>query len=364
VTLVCVVDIALAVVLMGYTAPPPVHGPRPAVGVVDHGRELVIEYGPLTLAEGVAHIEPPPTQFEIPVDGWMRGYVVELLDRAGRRLPQRFLHHVNFISREKRDLFSPVMLRLGAAGPETRQITLPRLLGVRGERGDTVIMTVMLRNPTAVRYDDVWLRVRVAFVRSTSRLGALAVYPLSVAIGPKEQPNTFDLPPGRSEHYWEGSPAVPARILGLGGHLHRYGVALRLEDRTSRTVIWEIRPKSDSSGDVREMPISLFLWTLGKPIRPDHTYRLTAVYENPEGRTIQAGGMGVMGGVVILPRGRRWPTVDRRHLEYVADVEDVLGPRVDGRRREGVRHARHGRETSAPRIRPADSRSSTVDARR
>jgi hypothetical protein len=299
----------------------------PTLRVEARRHELVLEYGPLALTAGGGHDatnEPPAILFQLPADGWMRGYVVELVDGAGRRLPQALLHHLNVIAKDKRDLFSNVMLRLGAAGPETREIILPRLLGVWGQRGDTLIMTVMLHNPTGRRYDDVRLRLRIPFVRATSRIGALTVYPVSVAIGPEEQPNTFDLPPGRSEHYWEGSPAVPARLLGLSGHLHRYGVALRFEDRTDRKVIWEIRPKSDIAGDVREMPISLFLWTLGKPIRPDHVYRLTAVYDNPEGRTIPAGGMGVLGGVVLLPRGGRWPAVDRSHREYVADVQAIL----------------------------------------
>lgn len=173
------------------------------------------------------------------------------------------------------------LLRLGAAGPKTNAISLPRLLGVRIHRGDTL-------------------------------------------------------------------------VLGLSGHLHRYGVALRLEDRTTRKVLWELNPTSDSTGEVGAMPVSKFLWSLGKPLRPDHVYRLTAVYENPEPRTIPDGGMGVIGGVVLLPRGTRWPSVDRRHPEYVVDVESILGPRpsasvgkerikatTTGREKDAVEHRHH-----------------------
>jgi hypothetical protein len=233
------------------------------------------------------------------------------------------------MAKDKRELFSNVMLRLGAAGPETGTISLPRVLGVRGARGDTLVMTMMLHNATTVTYDDVRVRVRIQLVRGGSRIGALTVYPISVAIGPKERPNVFDLPPGRSEHYWEGSPAVAARILGLSGHLHRYGVALRLEDRTTGELMWELKPKTDSTGDVQAVPVSTFLWSLGKPIRPDHVYRLTAVYDNPEQRTIAEGGMGVIGGVVRLSGGAHWPAVDRQHREYVVDVQSILGPRPE-----------------------------------
>jgi hypothetical protein len=330
--------------------------PTPTIRIVDRRRELVVEYGPLALHGGSGHavaVEPPAIMFRLPVSGWMRGYVVELVDGEGRRLPQRLLHHMNLIAKGRRELFSNVMQRLGAAGPETGTITLPRFAGVRGDIGDTLVMTVMLHNPTAIHYDDVRLRVRIPFVPARSRLGAITVYPVSVAIGPKDRPNVFDLPPGRSEHFWEGSPAVAARILGLSGHLHRYGVALRLEDRTEHKVIWELNPRSDSTGEVRDMPVSMFLWSLGKPIRPDHVYRLTAIYNNPEGRTIPDGGMGVIGGVVVLSRGTRWPAVDRRHPEYVVDVRSILEPRsstllgsqrderIDPRRASGRKVAGH-----------------------
>jgi hypothetical protein len=302
----------------------------PTTRIVDRGRELVIEYGPLALHAGAGHaaaVEPPAIMLSFPASGWMRGYVVDLVDGEGRRLPQRLLHHMNLIAKNRRDLFSNVMQRLGAAGPETGTITLPRFAGVWGDRGDTLAMTVMLHNTTETHYDEVRLRVRIPFVRARSRVGAITVYPVSVAIGPKERPNVFDLPPGRSEHFWEGSPAVAARILGLSGHLHRYGVALRLEDRTTGKVMWELKPHTDSTGTVHAMPVSTFLWSLGKPIRPDHVYRLTAVYDNPEGRTIPNGGMGVVGGIVVLPRGTRWPAVDRRHPEYVVDLRSILAHR-------------------------------------
>jgi hypothetical protein len=354
VMLVRVGYLVLAIAFAGSRETAAAQAHAPTLRVIDRGRELVVEYGPLALHAGSGHaaaVEPPAILFRLPATGWMRGYVVELVDGAGRRLPQRLLHHMNLIAKNRRDLFSNVMQRLGAAGPETGTITLPRFAGVWGARGDTLVMTVMLHNPTEIHYDDVRLRVLIPFVRARSRVGAITVYPVSVAIGPKERPNVFDLPPGRSEHFWEGSPAVAARILGLSGHLHRYGVALRLEDRTARKVMWELKPRSDSAGEVRDMPVSMFLWTLGKPIRPDHVYRLTAVYDNPEGRTIRDGGMGVIGGVVVLSRGARWPAVDRLHPEYVADARAILGlvspqrdQRVDPRRaprRQVAGHQRH-----------------------
>jgi hypothetical protein len=130
--------------------------------------------------------------------------------------------------------------------------------------------------------------------------------------------HSFDLPAGHSERYWEGSPAIAGRILGISGHLHRYGVALRLEDRTSGKVIWEGKPGVDSAGDVVAMPIKRFVASFGVGVSPSHVYRLTAIYENPTGAAIIDGGMGALGGV-FLPGSKRWPAVDTTDPEYVLD---------------------------------------------
>ena len=295
--------------------------------VHDRGNELVVEYGPMNFPARATHhdiTQPRTMAFVLPADGWMRGYAVELVGPGDRPVPKALLHHMNVIAPDKRDLFGQVMLRVGAAGAETADISLPRVLGFRGQRGDSLVVTLMFHNPTDSAYRDVTLRARVPFTRASSAVGAITVYPLSVAIGPKNKPNVFDLPPGRSEHHWEGSPAVGARIIGLSGHLHRYGVLLRLEDRTAGTVLWESRPKTNAAGEIVGMPVSKFLLSGGRPLRPDHVYRLTAVYDNPTGRTIRDGGMGVMGGVVML-RGRSWPAIDRSHPDYVADVRAIFG---------------------------------------
>src|SRR5690606_38333091 len=101
--------------------------------------------------------------------------------------------------------------------------------------------------------------------------------------------HAYDLPPGKSQKSWEGRPAISGRLLGVGGHLHDYGVLLRLEDVTAGKVIWEAEPILDESGSVVGMPMKKFFWRLGVPIRADHVYRLTAFYDNPTGRMIPEG---------------------------------------------------------------------------
>lgn len=293
---------------------------------VDRGNELLFTYGPLALpARGAqdAMLESPALTVKIPADGWMRGIDVDLVDARGRLLPRRLLHHVTAMTPDERDLFSPVMMRVGAAGAETAAISLPRFIGLRVHRGDSLFVVVMLRNASDTAYGSVTVRVHVPFTHASSAVPALSIYPLSVAIGPKDKPNEFDLPPGRSVHYWEGSPAVAVRVLGFTGHLHQYGVLLRFEDRTAKKVLWEARPKKDSTGQVLSMPVTTMLWRFGKPMYPSHVYRLTAVYDNPTARTIPSGGMGVLAGVVVLSHGT-WPKVDRSNPEYTEDLANIL----------------------------------------
>jgi hypothetical protein len=86
-------------------------------------------------------------------------------------------------------------------------------------------------------------------------------------------------------------------------------------------VLWETAPTVDATGEVVGMPTRKFWWRLGVPIHPDHTYRLTAVYENPTGKAIPDGAMGALGGVVMPDDMDAWPVVDRSSAEYQRDVQ-------------------------------------------
>jgi hypothetical protein len=284
----------------------------------------------------------------MPVDGWLHGYRVELLDARGRVLPQRLLHHVNLIVPTRRELFSPIMLRLGASGAETAPVSLPRPLGYRVRRGDSLVVSAMLHNPDTVAYEGVRLRVRLPYTTAPA-WRRLAVFPFYLDVMPPAGLHAYDLPPGRSERSWEGRPAVAGRILAVGGHLHRYAVALRFEDVTAGRVLWEVAPRLDARGEVVGVPTKSFLWRLGLPLRADHVYRLSAVYDNPTGRLIPDGGMGALGGVVVPARGAAWPRVARTHPEYVRDLQVTYrtGGPAAGAPPAHDAHAHHARPVPA-----------------
>jgi hypothetical protein len=254
----------------------------------------------------------------------VRGYDLELVDRAGRPVPRRVLHHTNLMTPGRRELFSPIMQRIGAAGSETGSVKLPRVLGYRMQRGDSLLVTSMFHNPTSQGYEGVRLRVRMKWVPEGTRFRPRPIEPFYVDATPPVGPHSFHLPPGRSERSWEGVPVVSGRILALAGHLHDHAVELRFENVTRGERVWSSSPVLDDAGRVLRMPQSFFLWRLGLKLHAGETYRLTAVYENPTDSLIPDGGMGTIGGILLPARGARWPAVDRSHSDYSEDLRRTL----------------------------------------
>jgi hypothetical protein len=297
-----------------------------------------IEVGPFPLPAGSSHHggeQPDVMKLAMPVDGWLRGLAFEMVDDKGEQLPAHTLHHLNLIAPQHRELFSPIMLRIGAAGPETRPYGLPWFLGYRVRPGDSLLVSAMVHNPTAKGYDSVRLRVQLEISPARSWLRPLSVQPVYLDVMPPAGGKSYDLPPGRSAKSWEGRPAVPARLLAAGGHLHQYGTVLRLENVSTGKVLWEARPKLGPENEVLSMPIRYFP-PRGILLLPDQLYRLTAEYDNPTGKVLPGGGMGALGGIVLPASGTVWPSVARGDSVYQHDVRFITR---DGSKPHSSKHA-------------------------
>lgn len=289
-------------------------------------RELVIDIGPVDVPpHGMAeHTDELVYQLgHVPVDLWTHGYRLTLTDARGRPVPRRVLHHIDTTRPGVADLFLPVAQRFVALGAETRNENLPGwLVGVRLYAGEPLLVSTMLHNPTALRYAGVHVHLVLPYTRARP-LVEVAGFRLDVMFptGPME----FDLPPGRTVRSWEGSPAVPARVLGLTGHLHKYAEWIALEDVTAHRILWRARPRLDRQGEVTGVPVSFPRFGLGRVIVPSHRYRVSASYFNPTSRTIPEGAMAKVGGV-FMPLAPL-PSVDRRHPLYQEDLRYLLGLR-------------------------------------
>ena len=320
----------------GRPGPGPETLPRATVFVDSGAHQLVIQLPPVDVPAasggGEAMVGFPLCEVLVPVDASLHSSRVEVVDGSGRLLPREMLHHFNLSDPEHRELFLPIGLHLLAASKETPAITVPRLLfGLPLARGQRLIAGAMLANTSDVAYHRVHVRVVLHYVPGGLPWPLYRTYPWAIDVQyPLGRPGTgskaFDLPPGHTERSWEGSPAIPGTILGLGGHMHDYGVSLELKDVTTGTVLWRGAPVTDAAGRVLAFPLARFYsWRrLGVHVVPAHRYRLTAVYQNRTGRYIRDGGMGAVAGLFVPDRGAAWPAVDTSDTLYQRDLAATI----------------------------------------
>jgi hypothetical protein len=190
----------------------------------------------------------------------------------------------------------------------------------------------MLHNPGATSYQGVRVRVIIQYSPRTAPPEPETVYPFFAHVTPPDSNSAYDLPPGLSQRSRLIQPAIAGKVIGLGGHMHRYGVKLLLEDLTIGKTLWEAAPVRDSAGNILEVPTRLFLWRGGLHIRPDHVYRLTGVYMNPTGDTLRGGGMATMGGALQPASNVRWPTPNPAHPIFQRDLAQELGAAASAHR--------------------------------
>jgi hypothetical protein len=302
----------------------------------------------MNMSEHHAHhpVYPPVMGVDLPVSGWMSGFRIEIVDSAGHAVPSALLHHYNLIDPGHRELFLPISRRVLAAGSETGEVHTTRwLLGAPFTKGDRLVATAMLHNPTAQGYAGVRTRLVLTYTDTGHWYPLVRAYPWQFDVAFPVGTKSFDLPPGRSEKFYEGSPAIPGKIIGIGGHAHDFAVSLELRDLTSGDIIWQALPIKDSTGHVTGMPRKTFfgLTHIGVGIQPSHRYRVTVIYDNPTGQAIPDGGMGVVAGLFKPADGTAWPAADRADPLYVEDLRHALRlgdtPQVSSRSGAHVEHA-------------------------
>lgn len=324
--------------------PPPLPERSDFARVVEHldRNEVEIVVGPVELPAGAGHLRLPIQLVEIPVAGWLHGFQWEIRDAAGRELPNRLLHHVNLVDPDNRELFGPVPRRVMAAGRETDRERIPRLLGYPVEAGTRLLVVSMFANATERDYPRAYLHVRLFYSAEDDRwIRPRTVYPFYLDVMGFVGPKSFPLPPGKATRAWEGSPAIDARILGIGGHLHDYATALRLVDVTAGKTLWEAEPERDERGRVIGVPTARYWWRGGLPIHKDHVYRIEVEYHNPTDRPAPDGAMGAIGGVVWASGDADWPALDRGDPDYVADLRNTLEEPFRSAGHGGHGHADH-----------------------
>ena len=112
--------------------------------------------------------------------------------------------------------------------------------------------------------------------------------------------NTFDVPPGKSSKAYEFTLPVGGRLLGVGGHMHDYGVRVRLEDAETGKVITSVVATRDSAGKVSKISRKLYgVSGEGLKLKANHRYRVVGEYDNPTNETKVKGAMAHMVGLFV-----------------------------------------------------------------
>jgi hypothetical protein len=288
---------------------------------------MTIELPPVDLPAGT-FVDQPASVGEFPVNGSIYASRADVVDENGRPLPMDLLHHINVMDPSERELFLPIGRRILASGRETGEIRFPWILfGARVQAGERILANAMTHNPTTVAFRGVRVRLLLHYVPERRPWPIFPVIPWQLDVAFPVGDKSFDLPPGRSERSYEGSPAVEGKLIVIGGHMHEYGRTIEFWDATTGKLLWHGEPTTGRSGEPSAVPLTKFLSLTGVGLRitPAHRYRVRVIYENPTGRIIAAGGMGVVGGLFTPSRAAVWPKMDLSDPLYQQDLRHFMG---------------------------------------
>jgi len=251
-------------------------------------------------------------RFEWPIDGWIHGFRIAVEDGRGGPLPRRMLHHLVVANFSRRALIYPMFERLMGAGGETADGSIPATAGIPMRRGMRLGMYVGWHNEADSAFDGVYVRLTFIWTPRHADPEPISFLPAHLdvheVVGVAD---SYDLPPGHSEMSYEFRLPVGGRLLGMGGHMHDYGVSVRLEDIDKRRIVSELHTSRDESGRVLGVSRQLFgLLGPGKKLYAGRRYRIVGVFDNPTGQTIVEGGMANMLGLFVPDDWRRLPPVD------------------------------------------------------
>jgi hypothetical protein len=334
-------------------APPPVR-----IAIDSSRHELTITSGPIDLPNmppmdshammdlGMSH-DTPIQRFEWPIDGWFRGFRVNLTDAHGQPVPRHVMHHLIMVNFSRRQLLYPAAERLMGAGTETDgEVSVPKTIGVPMTPGTKLGMYVAWHNDTGKELKGVYLNVTMLWTpknQNPQPINAMPIYmDVNLTVGGS---NTFDVPPGHSTKAYEFTLPVGGRLLGVGGHMHDYGTRVRLEDAVTGKVLTQVVAEREPDGKLIKMSRKLFgVSGDGLKLKAGHRYRVVGEYDNPTGETRVKGAMAHMVGLFVPDDMKHWPSIDPRDPTYQRDLASL---QVRGKEMMPGMNHEHGQESGS-----------------
>ncbi len=266
-------------------------------------QDLTVRLGPLNLPAHADHHSVPqaPDLFlTLPFDGWITAYHPKLVDDRGNPLPNKLLHHVAFWNVARSDFLCPRKEEhIFGAGGEMNNWPALAGFGYRVHAGERIRISTMFHNPTDTSFPKTYLEVRMETQPASPQGPALkSVYPVWLDVQECGE-SAYDLRPGRNVKSGEFRLPYNGTLLGVGGHLHDYGQGLVLVNETHHDQVASLPSRLDSRGLILSMPIVTFADRGGYRLNQGDTLQVTATYENPTGRELPEGAMGIVVGYFL-----------------------------------------------------------------
>jgi hypothetical protein len=314
------------------------HDPSLTIQVDSSHHEVVITAGTFDLPDmppmdmsnmgmmdhSMSHDTPVQT-FQWPLDGWFRGYKLEVIDSAGQPLPRHIMHHLIVINYDRRQLLYSAAERMFGAGTETDDITVPATIGLPLSKGMNLGFYVAWHNDTGRDLNGVRLRITMDYLPTNQNPRPLSVLPIYMDVNNTVgATNTFDVPPGKSTKAYEFTIPISGRLIGYGGHLHDYGVMVRLEDAKTGKELAKVVSTRDSTGQVSKVSQSFpGIKGAGIKLKANHPYRVIAYYDNPTNEVIVKGAMAHISGLFAPDNIALWPKVDLNDPQFQRDLASL-----------------------------------------
>ena len=268
-------------------------------------RSVTLRVGPMTLPANTSHTsmpQPPDLVWQIPFDGWLLAYHPRMVDAAGNAVPGTVLHHTAFWNANRSDFLCPNKEEhiFGAGSEMTDWGEVPGY-GYRVQKGDNIRIETMVYNPTSTSYDKVYLQVVIPFQERDDSAGIAPrknVYPAWMDVRVCGN-SSYDLKPGKSEEAGVVVVKYDGVLLGVGGHIHDYGREIVLQDVSRKETVATLDAKVDAQGHLESVPVKLFLDQGGYKFAKNDVLKITATYDNPTGKLLREGAMGIAVGYFV-----------------------------------------------------------------
>lgn len=264
---------------------------------------LTTRIGPVKLpahADHMAVAQPHDSYLTVPFDGWLVAYHPRVVDATGAIISAKVLHHVAFWNTDRSDFLCPNKEEhiFGAGGEMNDWPAIPGF-GYRVRQGERIRISTMFANPGEVAYPEAYLDVRIEYRAASADSSPLRnVYPIWIDVEECRE-SGYDLEPGKKVTSGRFTMKYPGILLGVGGHLHDFGRGLVLEDVTHKAAIADLKPQTDSSGRLLSMPIVTFSDRGGYRLELGQVLKVAATYDNPTGRYLPDGAMGIVVGYFL-----------------------------------------------------------------